>query len=112
MLLQYGQENQLGTAHAVGVVKKYYDKLSDNCLILLGDMPMILPETLKAVISSTAKEGYETSAALLTSVVADPFGYGRIIRDQGGNIVKIVEEKDATDTEKLINEINTSVYFF
>jgi bifunctional UDP-N-acetylglucosamine pyrophosphorylase/glucosamine-1-phosphate N-acetyltransferase len=106
------QENQLGTAHAVGVVRKYYDKLSDNCLILPGDMPMILPETLEAVISSTAKKGYETSAALLTSVVADPFGYGRIIRGPDGNIVKIIEEKDATDTEKLINEINTSVYFF
>ena len=106
------QEDQLGTAHAVGAVKKYYDKLSDNCLILPGDIPMILPETLEAVISGTVSQGHETSAALLTTIVTDPFGYGRIIRDPGGNIIKIIEEKDASDTEKLINEINTSVYCF
>jgi bifunctional UDP-N-acetylglucosamine pyrophosphorylase/glucosamine-1-phosphate N-acetyltransferase len=106
------QENQLGTAHAVGAVKRYYDELSDNCLILPGDIPMILPETLNALIGSTVKEGFEASAALLTAFVKDPFGYGRIIRGPGGNIVKIVEEKDASDEEKLINEINTSVYCF
>jgi bifunctional UDP-N-acetylglucosamine pyrophosphorylase/glucosamine-1-phosphate N-acetyltransferase len=106
------QENQLGTAHAVGEVKKYYDELSDCCLILPGDIPMILPETLDAVISSTASQGHEISAALLTSIVTDPFGYGRIIRGPGGNILKIVEEKDASGAEKLINEINTSVYYF
>ncbi|HEX7560669.1 MAG TPA: bifunctional UDP-N-acetylglucosamine diphosphorylase/glucosamine-1-phosphate N-acetyltransferase GlmU, partial [Candidatus Humimicrobiaceae bacterium] len=94
-------------------VKKYYDDLSDNCLILVGDIPMILPETLNAVISSTVSQVNETSAsALLTAFVRDPFGYGRIVRSHGGNIVKIVEEKDASDAEKLINEINTSVYCF
>ncbi len=106
------QEKQLGTAHAVRAVKKYYDDLSDFCLILPGDIPMILPETLDAVIGSTVRQGHETSATLLTSIVADPFGYGRIVRGPGGNIVKIVEEKDASDEEKLINEINTSVYCF
>jgi bifunctional UDP-N-acetylglucosamine pyrophosphorylase/glucosamine-1-phosphate N-acetyltransferase len=106
------QEIQLGTAHAVGVVKKYYDDLSDCCLVLPGDIPMILPETLTSLISNATSPGGATSAALLTSVVADPFGYGRIVRGPGGNIVKIVEEKDAGDSEKLINEINTSVYYF
>ena len=107
------QENQLGTAHAVRAVKKYYDNLSDNCLILVGDIPMILPETLNAVINSTVSQVNETSAAaLLTAFVRDPFGYGRIIREPDGSIVKIVEEKDASDEEKLINEINTSVYCF
>jgi len=106
------QETQLGTAHAVGTAKKYYDGLSDFCLILPGDIPMILPETLDAVISSAARCGHETSAALLTSTALNPFGYGRVVRGPSGNIVKIVEEKDASDKEKLINEINTSVYCF
>jgi bifunctional UDP-N-acetylglucosamine pyrophosphorylase / glucosamine-1-phosphate N-acetyltransferase len=106
------QENPLGTAHAVGKVKKYYDELSDNCLVLPGDVPMILPETLDALISSTVKEGYQTPAAILTAFVKDPSGYGRIIRGTGGNIIKIIEEKDASDAEKLIDEINTSVYCF
>lgn len=108
------QEEQLGTAHAVGVVKKYYNELSDNCLIVPGDIPMILPETMGAVISSTVGQDNENqnSASLLTCVVGDPFGYGRIIRGPGGNILKIVEEKDASDKDKLINEINTSVYCF
>lgn len=106
------QENQLGTAHAVAAVKKYYNELSDSCLIMPGDVPMILPETLNAVISSMVSRGYEISAVLLTAFVKDPFGYGRIIRDRQGNIVKIVEQKDASDEEKLINEINTSVYCF
>jgi bifunctional UDP-N-acetylglucosamine pyrophosphorylase / glucosamine-1-phosphate N-acetyltransferase len=106
------QETQLGTANAVGVAKKYYDELSDFCLILPGDIPMILPETLDAVISSTIRHEHETSAAILTSIVADPFGYGRIVRGIGGDIIKIVEEKDASGQEKLINEINTSVYCF
>jgi bifunctional UDP-N-acetylglucosamine pyrophosphorylase / glucosamine-1-phosphate N-acetyltransferase len=106
------QENQLGTAHAVGAVKKYYDELADSCLILPGDIPMILPETLNAVVSGMISQGHKTSAAVLTAFVKNPFGYGRIIRGTGGNIVKIVEEKDASDAEKLIYEINTSVYCF
>jgi bifunctional UDP-N-acetylglucosamine pyrophosphorylase / glucosamine-1-phosphate N-acetyltransferase len=106
------QETQLGTAHAVGVVKKYYDDLSDFCLILPGDIPMILPETLHAVISTATRRGHEASAALLTSIVENPFGYGRIVRGPAGDIVKIVEEKDASGEERLIKEINTSVYCF
>lgn len=106
------QDNQLGTAHAVRSVKKYFEELSDNCLILPGDIPMILPETLQAVTGGNTRDEHKNSAVLLTAFVRDPSGYGRIIRDTGGNIVKIVEQKDASEEEKLVNEINTSVYCF
>ncbi|MBF0264469.1 MAG: bifunctional UDP-N-acetylglucosamine diphosphorylase/glucosamine-1-phosphate N-acetyltransferase GlmU [Gammaproteobacteria bacterium] len=98
------QKEQLGTGHAV---KQVIDKINpeNNILILYADVPLLTAETLEALI--LCKQS--SSIALLTASFEQPGGYGRIIRDKAGNIVKITEEKDATEIEKLIREINTGI---
>lgn len=96
------QEDQKGTGHAVLEAEEYI-KDSDVIIIAYGDVPLIKPETLKKLA-----EGLNgSSLAVLTSIFEKPKGYGRIIRDEAGRILKIVEEKDATDEERQIQEINT-----
>ena len=104
------QHEQLGTGHALlqalPVLQKYAD---GDCLVVCGDTPCIRSETLKALA-----EKHTTTQALvsvLTAEIADPTGYGRIIKGTKG-IEKIVEEKDATLEEKAIREINTGTYCF
>jgi len=107
------QKQQLGTGHAV---QQVFDNLStgsgqpgiadtDTVLILCGDVPLLKLATIKPLIANVN----EQSMALLTVTLANPYGYGRIIRDPAGQVVKIVEEKDATISEKQINEINTGI---
>jgi len=104
------QPEQLGTAHAVGMVKKYKKHLGKNVLILPGDSPLISIGTLKKLINYRSNSG--SSASLLTSLIPDPTGYGRIIKDSDGNIIKIVEETDTSSEEKKIHEVNSSIYCF
>jgi len=98
------QKEQLGTGHAV---LQAIDEIpeEDHVLILYGDVPLITHQTLKKLVT----EANETGFGILTSLIDDPTGYGRIIRDGNRNIVRIVEEKDARDEEKSINEINTGM---
>lgn len=98
------QKQQLGTGHAVQQVS---DQIADadNVLILYGDVPLLKLATLKSLISNVNDQ----SLALLTVNLADPSGYGRIVRNSAGQVTKIVEEKDATPGEKQINEINTGI---
>ena len=104
------QKKQLGTAHAVKMAGRYIGSFADNCLVLPGDIPLITAKTLKKVVS--LKAGSKYTAAMVTSFYDNPRGYGRIIRDAAGNIAKIVEQSDATQEEKKINEVNSSVYCF
>ena len=107
------QKQQLGTGHAVQQVFDTHSTDSgqpgiadtDTVLILCGDVPLLKLATIKPLIANVN----EQSMALLTVKLANPYGYGRIIRDQAGQVVKIVEEKDATISEKQINEINTGI---
>lgn len=104
------QQEQKGTAHAVMCAA---DLIKDNCgitLILNGDAPLILPETIKSLTSFHKDHGYQ--GTVITSDLKDPAGYGRIVKDFSGAIEKIVEEKDATEQEKKINEINSGMYCF
>jgi bifunctional UDP-N-acetylglucosamine pyrophosphorylase/glucosamine-1-phosphate N-acetyltransferase len=98
------QKQQLGTGHAV---KQVIDKVNpkNDILILYGDVPLITKETLQQLIET--KQG--KSLSILTALVRDPTGYGRIVRDIEGNISKIVEEKDASEEEKEIQEINSGI---
>ena len=105
------QEELLGTGHAVMQAKKYLEGKKGKVVILYGDVPIIRPETLKNLISKSIKN--KEYATLLTAIYENPTGYGRIIRDEGGNIKGIVEEKDADPLQKKhIKEINSGIYCF
>ena len=97
------QEQQLGTGHAVLQALPAVDPAS-NVLILYGDVPLISATTLERLV--TAASG---GPALLTAKMADPAGYGRIVRDETGKLLGVVEHKDASDTQRSIDEINTGV---
>lgn len=106
------QEDQLGTGHAVAQARPYLRSEADvaTVLVLYGDTPLIRPETLRSLLSRHA----ETHAAvtLLSFEPADPTGYGRIVRDDAGQIVGIVEHKDATDEQRAIAECNSGILAF
>lgn len=103
------QIEQLGTGHAVMQAKDFIAE-SDNVLILAGDTPLITADTLKSAMDVHFEQN--NTCTVLTSVVDNPFGYGRIIRDECGNVAKIVEQKDANDEEKAVCEINSGMYCF
>jgi len=105
------QDELLGTGHAVMQAKEYLKGKKGKVVILYGDVPIIRPETLKNLISKSIKN--KEYATLLTAIYENPTGYGRIIRDEGGNIKGIVEEKDADPLQKKhIKEINSGIYCF
>lgn len=98
------QEQQLGTGHAVS---QCANQLTSGglTLILYGDVPLISADTLRRLL----KEAQSHSLALLTLDIPDPTGYGRILRSEQGDILGIVEQKDATSSEKEIKEVNTGI---
>ena len=98
------QREQLGTGHAMAQVLPALDP-QHLALILFGDVPLISQETLRALLQAAQASGF----ALLTAVLAEPTGYGRIIRDGTGKILKIVEHKDASPAERTVQEINTGI---
>ena len=104
------QEELLGTGHAVMQATKYLEGKKGKAIILYGDVPIIRKETLINLVTKSYKN--KEYATLLTAIYENPTGYGRIIRDEGGNIKAIVEEKDANMYEKGIKEINSGIYCF
>jgi UDP-N-acetylglucosamine diphosphorylase/glucosamine-1-phosphate N-acetyltransferase len=106
------QNPQLGTGHAVDQARPLFaaGTLGEHCFVLCGDGPLIRPETLRKLLDRHLTAG--ASASLATSVVADATGYGRIERDAHGRFRRIVEQKDATDAQRAIREINPSYYLF
>jgi len=99
------QEPQQGTGHAVMQATALEGKSGDT-LILYGDCPLISVETMKTMFEHNQGK----ALTVLTAVLEDPAQYGRIVRDEQGNILKIVEFKDASDEERKIKEINTGIY--
>ncbi len=98
------QKQQLGTGHAVQQVSDQIAD-SDNVLILYGDVPLLKLATVRLLINNVNDQ----SLALLTVNLVNPAGYGRIVRNAAGQVTKIVEEKDATFSEKQIHEVNTGI---
>ena len=104
------QDQQLGTGHAVKVCEDHLEGHDGPVLIVAGDSPMIQPESIRSLL-----DGFETEAldCLLGTLLKDnPQGLGRIVRDKVGRFEGIVEEKDATDEQRAINEVNMSTYLF
>jgi bifunctional UDP-N-acetylglucosamine pyrophosphorylase/glucosamine-1-phosphate N-acetyltransferase len=104
------QEQQLGTGHAVLIARDALPAAASRLLVLYGDCPLVGPETLAALMKQHAASG--AAATVLTTRLADPTGYGRIVRDAAGRIQAIVEEKAATSEQKAITEINSGIYCF
>ncbi len=104
------QEEMLGTGHAVMQATKYLKGKKGKVLVLNGDVPILRPETIERLINKSTEN--KECATLLTAIYDNPTGYGRILRDEGGNVKEIVEEKDASEEEKKIQEINAGVYCF
>ena len=104
------QDDMLGTGHAVLQAKEYLQGKKGRVLVLNGDVPLLRPETLNKLLGKSIEN--KEYATLLTAIYDNPYGYGRIIRDEGGNVSAIVEEKDTTDDQKEIKEINAGIYCF
>lgn len=104
------QVEQLGTAHAVKVAKDELKDKEGTTIVMYGDTPLIRSETINNMLDHHEK--MNAKATVLTAIADNPFAYGRIIRDVNGNLVKIVEEKDATEQERKIKEINSGIYCF
>lgn len=103
------QHEQLGTGHALKITQDALQDFSGTLLLLCGDVPLLRHETLQQLLAEHAESGAVVS--VLTTLMDDPHGYGRIVRSDD-NISCIVEEKDATEAQKQINEINTGIYAF
>ena len=104
------QMEQLGTGHAVLQINKLLKNEKGHILILYGDVPNIKASTLQPIIDDHIINN--RALTLITAEIDDPTGYGRIIRDKNGNLLKIIEEKDCSDNEKKIKEWNPGIYIF
>jgi len=104
------QTEQLGTGHAVMMAEEELAGLEGQTLVIAGDTPLITGESLKNLIDFHVN--HKNVATILTATADNPFGYGRIIRNENGEVTKIVEQKDANEFEQQVKEINTGTYVF
>ena len=107
------QKEQRGTGHAVLCAQDVLSRSEGNVMVVYGDVPRVRVETLRNLVETHSQQG--NAATLITAIVTEPFGYGRIVRTQGseqGKFERIVEEKDASADERTIKEINPGFYCF
>lgn len=104
------QQEQLGTAHAVQQAERLIGDLDGTTIVVCGDTPLIRSETMEELIAHHKATG--AKATILTANADDPTGYGRIIRGESGQVLRNVEQKDATPEEQKVTEINTGTYCF
>jgi bifunctional UDP-N-acetylglucosamine pyrophosphorylase/glucosamine-1-phosphate N-acetyltransferase len=108
------QVQQLGTGDATAVGLTGFPPTVDldegDLVVLPADMPLVRPATLAALVRTHRER--DAAATVLTARIADPTGYGRVVRNKNGDVARIVEEGDATDEERAIDEVNTSIYCF
>jgi len=102
------QEPQLGTGHAVAAARRLFENYSGNIFILCGDVPLIQPSTMARFVHF--HEEASSRLTVMTTFPKCPDGYGRIVRDDSGSVIRIVEERDADEEQKRIREINTGIY--
>ncbi|MBV9593975.1 MAG: bifunctional UDP-N-acetylglucosamine diphosphorylase/glucosamine-1-phosphate N-acetyltransferase GlmU [Actinobacteria bacterium] len=104
------QERQLGTGHAVATALAEVAPGDGVVIVVPGDAPLLRPDTVRAVLDEHLRTG--AAATLASSVVADPFGYGRVVRGPDDRVVRVVEQKDADLDEQAITEVSALVYAF
>lgn len=104
------QAEQLGTGHAVRQAEGVLSGVEGTVLVLCGDTPLLTGALLKKLCKEHEVSG--AKATVLTAIMPDATGYGRIIRDKAGNVAKIVEHKDATEEERKVQEVNSGIYCF
>jgi len=104
------QKERLGTAHAVLMAEPFFKEYNGELIVLNGDTPLLKPSTLLGLLKFHRDNG--SVATVLTAELDDPAGYGRIVRDEKGNLLRIVEDKDATDDVRRIREINSGLFCF
>lgn len=106
------QAEQKGTGHALRCALPAVDEggATGRLAVLCGDAPLLRARTLDALFAT--QESRDAAAVILTADLADPTGYGRVIRGPSGDVVKIVEHRDATETERAVREINSADYVF
>jgi UDP-N-acetylglucosamine diphosphorylase/glucosamine-1-phosphate N-acetyltransferase len=104
------QVEQLGTGHAVMQALPLLEGFGGDVLVLSGDVPLLTSATIGALIETHRSSG--AIATVLTVIMPDPTGYGRVVRNDDGSVAKIVEHKDATESEREITEINSGIYIF
>ena len=104
------QAEQLGTGHAVKMAKDKINDMEGTVMILCGDTPLVSADLLEKFIEN--HEQSKATATVLTAMMPDATGYGRIVRNQSGSVDKIVEHKDATEEELQIHEVNSGMYCF
>jgi bifunctional UDP-N-acetylglucosamine pyrophosphorylase/glucosamine-1-phosphate N-acetyltransferase len=112
VFVEQAHQRGTGDAAAIGMTAFPGDDLDDDSTIVVvpGDTPLLLPETLDELVATHVANG--SAATLLTSVVADPTGYGRVVTGKDGQVLRIVEQRDASSEERAITEIATSIYAF
>ncbi len=110
LLYGFFSEEQLGTAHAVQMAKSHLEDKEGTTIVVCGDTPLITKETLETLIAH--HEDANAQATVLSASIQQPYGYGRIVRNASGRLERIVEEKDATQAEKDINEISSGIFAF
>jgi UDP-N-acetylglucosamine diphosphorylase/glucosamine-1-phosphate N-acetyltransferase len=104
------QEPQLGTGHALQCAAPRFEGFTGDVAVLAGDAPLIRSSTLEGLMARHAESG--AAVTILTAMLPDPKGYGRIVRDASGTVASIVEHKDASEAVREIREINSSIYAF
>jgi bifunctional UDP-N-acetylglucosamine pyrophosphorylase/glucosamine-1-phosphate N-acetyltransferase len=104
------QEKQLGTGHAVQQAAPVLEGETGTTLVLCGDTPLLTAETLRALLAT--HRDTHAAATVLTAILDDPTGYGRVLRGPDGAVQRIVEHKDATEAERRVREINSGLFAF
>ena len=104
------QPEQKGTGHAVMVTRETLADFDGEVVVVCGDNPLLSAETVRGAIVRHRVEG--VACTVVTAEVADPTGYGRVIRDPGGDVEAIVEQRDASEAQQRVNEVNSGNYVF